>query len=157
MVSPFDALGLAASATLTDAEVRAAWRDIAAATHPDQDGGGDPAGYAAATGAYLQLRTAWGRSEALADVAELVIPVPEPASRSGGTAGTAWHTIARLPARVRHGRPGRLAVRSLAAASAALLAATVIGGTPSAPAVVVGCALWWALTARGDLAPPPGR
>ena len=28
---------------------------------------------------------------------------------------------------------------------------------PSAPAVVAGCGLWLAFTARNDLAPPPGR
>jgi hypothetical protein len=34
------------------------------------------------------------------------------------------------------------------------LAVMVILGTASAPAVVAGCALWWALTARADLVPP---
>lgn len=95
---------------------------------PDQDGGGDPAAYAAATAAYLQLRAAWGHSEALADVAELAIPIAGPADRSG-SAAAAWRAIAWLPARARHGRPGRLAARSMIAASAALLAVTVIAGT----------------------------
>ena len=39
----------------------------------------------------------------------------------------------------------------------ALLALAVIPGTPSAPAIAAGCALWLAYTARADLAPPPGR
>jgi len=61
-----------------------------------------------------------------------------------------------LPARIRHGRPVRLAGRAVIAAAVALLALTLIPGDPSEPAVVAGCALWWALTAPGDLAPPPG-
>lgn len=65
-MNPFDALGLSAT-ELTDEEERSAWRDIAAATHPDRPDGGDPAAYAAATAAYTQLRTPWGRTEALAE------------------------------------------------------------------------------------------
>ena len=62
-----------------------------------------------------------------------------------------------LPARVRHGRPLRLAARALTAAAVALLAITVIPGNPAAPAVAAGAFLWLAFTAPGDLAPPPGR
>jgi hypothetical protein len=62
-----------------------------------------------------------------------------------------------LPGRIRRGRLARMAARSLAAAAAGLLAVTVIPGTPSEPAVVTGCVLWWALTIRSDLAPLPGR
>ena len=40
-VNPFEALGLPVRADLSDAQVRAAWRDIAAGTHPDRPGGGD--------------------------------------------------------------------------------------------------------------------
>jgi len=40
---PFAALGLAARPDLTDDDVRAAWRRIAASTHPDRADGGDPA------------------------------------------------------------------------------------------------------------------
>jgi hypothetical protein len=162
-VTPFAALGLPETGGLTDAQVRAAWRDIAAAAHPDRADGGDPAAYAAAAAAYAQLRTAWGRTEALADLAAHATAMPaagtrHPAPATGRIlARTAWQSAARLPARVRHGRPGRLAARSLIAAGGALLAVTVIPGTPSAPAVAAGCALWWALTMRGDLAPPPGR
>ena len=68
-MNPFAALGLPAAAGLTDEEVRAAWRAHAARTHPDRDDGGDPAAYTAAATAYAQLRTPWGRSEALADLA----------------------------------------------------------------------------------------
>jgi curved DNA-binding protein CbpA len=158
-VNPFAALGLSPAAGIADAEVRAAWRDTAAATHPDRGDGGDPAAYAAAANAYAQLRTAWGRTEALADLADRAptgIPPPEPAARLGSVR-SAWHAVALLPARARRGRPARLAIRTAIAIAVAVLAALVIPGTPSAPAVVAGCALWWALTARGDLAPPPGR
>ncbi len=158
-MNPFAALGLPATAALSDAQVRAAWRDVAAATHPDRDDGGDPAAYAAATSAYAQLRTPWGRTEALADLPGRVPPgVPSPGSPAGpGPAAAAWRSARMLPARIRHGRPRRLAIRALAAIGGAVIALTLIPGTPSAPAVAAGCALWLALTARGDLAPPPGR
>jgi curved DNA-binding protein CbpA len=51
-MNPFSALGLPADPHLTDEQVRAAWRSIAAATHPDRPYGGDPARYAAASAAY---------------------------------------------------------------------------------------------------------
>ena len=158
-MNPFAALALPATAALTDAQVRAAWRDAATATHPDRDGGGDPAAYAAAASAYAQLRTPWGRTEALADLAAYPPPrlaAPEPTGRAD-TAEAAWRAIRLLPARARHGRPARLAVRTLAAAGGAVLAVTLVPGTPSAPAVAAGCALWLVLTGRGDLAPAPGR
>ena len=65
---------------LTDEQVRAAWRTIAAATHPDRPDGGNPARYAAASAAYGQLRTAWGRSEAYADLATDQPYIPAPAA-----------------------------------------------------------------------------
>jgi len=65
---PFAALGLPARPGLGDDEVRAAWRRIAAATHPDRADGGDPDRFAAAAAAYTTLRTQFGRSEALADL-----------------------------------------------------------------------------------------
>ena len=52
MTGPFTALGLPARPDLTDEQVRTAWRAIAAATHPDRPGGGNPARYAAASAAY---------------------------------------------------------------------------------------------------------
>ena len=78
-VNPFDALGLPARPDLTDEQVRAAWRAIAAATHPDRPGGGDIARYTEATAAYAVLRTPWGRSEAFADLglaADDTAPLP---------------------------------------------------------------------------------
>jgi curved DNA-binding protein CbpA len=66
---PFALLGLPARPGLSDDDVRAAWRRIAAATHPDREDGGDPARFGAAAAAYVMLRTGFGRGEALADLA----------------------------------------------------------------------------------------
>ncbi len=155
-MNPFTALHLPTGPGLTDEDVRAAWRAAAAATHPDRADGGNPAAYAAASAAYEQLRTPWGRSEALADLA--VMPHVPPA---GAPARLPWHALltftAVLPARIVRGRPLRLLIRALVAAGAAFAAVLLVPGTASAPAVVAGCALWWVLTARADLAPPPGR
>src|ERR1700751_1056185 len=68
--NPFEALGLPARPDLTDEQVRAAWRAIAAATHPDRPDGGDLARYTQASAAYAELRSPWGRSEAYADLAD---------------------------------------------------------------------------------------
>ncbi|MGH3277665.1 MAG: J domain-containing protein, partial [Trebonia sp.] len=54
---PFAVLGLPAHSDLTDEDVRAAWRRIAAVTHPDLEDGGDPARFSAAAAAYDALRT----------------------------------------------------------------------------------------------------
>jgi hypothetical protein len=155
-VNPFAALHLPASPGLTDEQVRAAWRMIAAATHPDRADGGNPPAYAAAAAAYEQLRTGWGRSEALADLAVLPHVPPAPARDL-----VKWHAlftaITVLPARIARGRPWRTLVRAVVAAAAGYAAARLVPGTPSAPAVATGCALWWLLTARANLAPPPGR
>jgi hypothetical protein len=66
---PFTVLGLPGRPGLTDDEVRAAWRRIAAATHPDRADGGDAARFAAAAAAYTTIRTGFGRTEALAELA----------------------------------------------------------------------------------------
>ena len=155
-MNPFTALGLPATPDLDDDQVRQAWRDIAAATHPDRADGGDPAAYTAASAAYARLRTAWGRSETLADLTAEHPPAPLSGMETAGPV-FAWRAVVLLPGRIRRGRLARMAVRTLAAAAVAVSAVILIPGTPSAPAVVTGCALWWALTIRSDLAPPPGR
>ena len=155
-MNPFAALRLPASPALSDEQVRAAWRAAAAATHPDRADGGNPAAYAAAQSAYAQLRTPWGRSEALADLA--VLPHVPPAPAPDRVRWPALFTAATvLPARIARGRPLRLAARAVIAAAAGYAAARLAPGTPAAPAVAAGCALWWLLTAKADLAPPPGR
>ena len=81
---PFAALGLPPRADLTDDDVRAAWRRIATATHPDRADGGDPGRFAVAAAAYTVLRTRSGRGEALADLAALSsAPRPAAAGRPG--------------------------------------------------------------------------
>jgi hypothetical protein len=132
--SPFRALGLQARPDLTDDEVRAAWRRIAAACHPDRADGGDPDQFAAAAAAYTVLRTRFGRGEALADL-----------HAAGPGAGR------RLAGRIRRGRPWRLGLRALAAAAAIALAVVVAGSQPAALALVTGVLTWLVLTARHDL------
>src|SRR5580692_6414331 len=166
---PFEALGLPALPDLDDEQVRAAWRTIAAATHPDRPDGGDAARYTAAAAAYAQLRTGWGRSEAWADLtsdtaATAPLPVihgadlaprPRPGMPSGGLRLPGGLRL--LPARIRHGRPLRLVLRAAAAALAALLAVGALPGQPAGPAVVTGIVTWFLLSARSDLAPLPKR
>ncbi len=143
MTGPFVALGLPASPGLTDDDVRAAWRRVAAATHPDRADGGDPAAFAAAAAAYAMLRTEAGRGEVTADLAGPTRSGPETSERQAG-----------LAARIRHGRPGRLGGRLLAAAAAGSLAVAAVGWQPAALGVIAGAATWLAVTGRGDLAPP---
>jgi hypothetical protein len=159
--NPFDALGLPIAVNLTDEQVRAAWRAIATATHPDRRDGGDPARYAAASAAYAILRTPWGRSEAYADLAaappltgRVVSPGAVPAVRARVSP---WRAAALIPARVRHGRPGRLAQRVVAAVVLAVLALHTGAGTPAIAGIIIGIGVWLAATVRADLAPPPGR
>src|SRR5215472_7843219 len=156
---PFTALGLPADPGLSDEQVRAAWRAIATATHPDRPGGGDPARYAAASAAYATLRTGWGRSEAYADLIAHVPGVAPAAVRPAARFSRlrAARAVRLLPARVRHGRPGRLLLRVLAAVLLGLIAARSAAGGPAAAGTVAGLGIWLVLTARGDLAPPPGR
>ena len=157
---PFTALGLPVRPDLTDERVRAAWRQIATATHPDRPDGGDPARYAAASAAYAVLRTSWGRSEAYADLTaapppptgRVVTPGPPPPARL-----SLWHAVALILARIRYGRPARLAARIATAAILAFLAVRTGAGTPAIAGLVTGIGVWLVLTMRADLVPPPGR
>jgi curved DNA-binding protein CbpA len=172
---PFATLGLPPRADLTDDDVRAAWRRIATATHPDRADGGDPGRFAVAAAAYTVLRTRSGRGETLADRAS-PSPAPgrprAPASRArrhpgtlGGPDGRArpealrvtWPgrlSAVRLLSRIRRGRPGRLALRVLIAAALSAVAVAVAGSEPATPALITGALTWLLLTARHDLAPP---
>jgi hypothetical protein len=151
---PFSVLGLPARPEVGDDEVRAAWRRIAAATHPDRADGGDPARFAAAAAAYTTLRTRSGRGEALADLAARRprAGVPRPGVPGWGRPLLG---LARLPARVRHGRPGRLALRLAVVAAVTAAAVAVDGWMPATPTLITGVLTWLLLTARHDLAPPP--
>jgi hypothetical protein len=66
--NPFAVLGLPAWPDLDDETVDAAWRAIAAETHPDRPDGGNLARYTQATAAYFELHSPWGRTEAFADL-----------------------------------------------------------------------------------------
>ena len=163
---PFAALGLPARPDLDDETVRAAWRAIAAATHPDRADGGDLARYTAATAAFAELRTPWARSEAYADLRDAAgdtsplpvitdgYPVPGPAPMPPPPT---FRDVRQLPARIWHGRRLHLVARALTAALLSLAVLNLIPGQPAEPAVITGLIIWFVLTSRGDLAPPPGQ
>ena len=132
--NPFQVLGLPERPDLTDDDVRAAWRRIAAATHPDRADGGDPVRYAAAADAYARLRTTWERGEVLADHLS-----PDSAGRA-------------TPRRWRATRPGMLAIRLVCAAGVSYLCYAAIGWAPATPAIITGAVSWLVLTGRRDLA-----
>jgi hypothetical protein len=157
--NPFTVLGLPTRPDLTDEQVRAAWRAVATAAHPDRADGGNPARYAAASAAYAALRTPWGRSEAYADLMAATPPKVTAAPRTATRRSVArtMAALALLPARVRHGRPLRLLGRVAAAVLLALVTVHADAGGPAETGVVAGLVVWCLLTVRGDLAPPPGR
>jgi curved DNA-binding protein CbpA len=128
---PFAILGLAARPDLTDDDVRAAWRRIAAAVHPDRADGGDPARFSAAAAAYTTLRTLDGRREALADLA----------------------AAPRGSSRFRRGRPAVLVLRTAVAAGVSAAALAVAGPQPASFALIAGALTWLARTGRHELAP----
>ena len=173
MNDPFTMLGLPARRDLTDEDVRAAWRRIAAVTHPDLADGGDPDRYSAAAAAYDTLRTAFGRGEALADLAlagplscaraprhhgRRTVPAAGTATAAAGTviaaAATAMAAAGSLIAAA-----GTLiaAAGTLIAAAGTVIAAAfavaVVGWTPASIALVAGAATWlvtgWGRWRRG--------
>jgi hypothetical protein len=159
---PFAVLGVPARADLSDDDVRAAWRRLAAATHPDRADGGEPARVAAAAAAYTVLRTRSGRGEALADLTASTPPPRRtppagqapPLAAAPGAATAAAAAAGPLTARIRHGRPIRLLLRVTIAALLSAGVVIVAGTQPAAPALIVGIATWLVLTGRHDLAPP---
>ena len=172
---PFGALGLPARADLSDEDVRAAWRRIAAATHPDRDDGGDPGRFGAAAAAYDTLRTSFGRGEALADLglAGSARPAARPGARHARRAGApgpgasgrrrlgapgpgASGQRRRLwvPGPGASGRRRRLALRACAVAGVTAAALLAAGWTPATVGLLAGALTWAAVTSRPDL---PGR
>ena len=103
----------------------------------------------------------WGRSEADADLTaglpSTVAPASGPLLIRGELRAGLLGMAALLPARIRRGRPRHLALRALVTALLSLAVVDLLPGQPSGPAVVTGLVTWFVLTARGDLAPPPGR
>jgi curved DNA-binding protein CbpA len=140
---PFGALGLDPGADLTDDDVRAAWRRIATAAHPDRADGGDPVRFAMAAAAYTELRTAAGRGEARADL------------RGGRSRrlspGLALHTGTG------ERRVARLALRVAVTAVAAFLAVLAAGHGPAGPALATGALTWLAVTIGRDIGRPGDR
>ena len=174
--NPFAVLGLPERPDLDDETVRAAWRAIAAATHPDRADGGDLARYTQATAAFAELNTPWGRSEAYADLVEQArregrfddddepgtapLPAVPAAAPLRLRPVSPWQLVlalAWLPSRIRCGRPLRLLIRAAIAAGLSLAVLALIPGQPAAPADVAGLITWFVLTGRKDLAPPPER
>jgi curved DNA-binding protein CbpA len=136
---PFALLGLPTRADVSDDDVRAAWRRIAAATHPDRDDGGEPARFGAAAAAYALLRTAYGRGEALADLG------PGGggglgAGFGGGGGERGRRGAARWARRTRW--TGALAVRAAVAAAVAGLTFLAAGWAPSSIGVLAGLVTW---------------
>jgi hypothetical protein len=233
--NPFRALGLSPDPGLTDDDIRSAWHRVAAATHPDRADGGDPAAFSAAAAAYSELRTPFGRGEALAGLGRparhtgpswlgLLGPAgrsvgrrrrfarsggtrragpgraerisgtrwagpdggertgsarragPAGMGRAGGTrraghggtglgslpwAGRAWAGASaaglaamRWAARLRGGRPARLAALVLGGCAVSAVAVAADGWQPASLAVVVGTAVWVLRGGRHYLAAP---
>jgi hypothetical protein len=161
---PFAALGLPARPDLTGDDVRAAWRRIAAATHPDRADGGDPERYAVASAAYADLRTGDGRGEAYADLAarnrrreRLARGTASPQGTTPAPGATSGRAAAGLASRIRQGRPALLAVRVAGAAGVCVAAFGIAGAEPAAAGLATGALTWLLLTARRDLGPPGER
>ena len=144
---PFRALGLPPAADLSDDDVRAAWRRVAAATHPDRDDGGDPARFGAAAAAYAALRTAYGRGEALADLG-FHLGHGQAAGRrrrvrAGATGlGTGLGTRRGI---------GLLASRAAAAAAVCAGALLATGWSPASIGVLAGALTWLVVSGRHDI------
>jgi curved DNA-binding protein CbpA len=164
---PFAVIGLPARTGLSDEDVRAAWRRIAAATHPDREDGGDPARFGAAAAAYVTLRTSDGRGEALADLG--YVPATGAARRPGRHRGergrvrrgsgapgllagadlaerfTRFGAGAVLAAHVAAGAGGRgrgLAIRAVVAGAASAAAFLAAGWSPGTAGVLAGALSW---------------
>jgi hypothetical protein len=135
VTDPFAVLGLGSGTEVTDDDVRAAWRRIATATHPDRADGGDPDRFARAAAAYTDLRTARLRGEARAALIEAA-QAPE----AGG-----------LGIRLTGGRPVRLLLRVLLTVAVSVAAVLLAGSGPAGPALVVGAVTWLLVTGRSDL------
>jgi len=147
---PFRALGLPPRADLSDDDVRAAWRRIAAATHPDRDDGGDPARFGAAAAAYAMLRTSYGRGEAAADLGPEGRSQGSPGWR-GGPAWRGWRAWPTPANRIR-GRAWVPAVRVLVAIAVCASAFVIVGWAPSSIGILAGAVTWLVATARHDIA-----
>jgi hypothetical protein len=171
--NPFAVLGLPEWPDLDDETVRAAWRAIAADTHPDRADGGDLARYTAATAAFAELNTPWGRTEAYADLLDqdrarapydqmdddllddgpVVVFVPVTFVPQPVPLREIVHTAAAVPGRLRRGHPWRLLTRALVLAGACLGVLALFPALPPGPVAAVAAVLL-IVSGREDLAPP---
>lgn len=181
--NPFAVLGLPEWPDLDDETVDAAWRAIAAETHPDRPDGGNLARYTQATAAYFELHSPWGRSEAFADLLEAAwaegrydaYPGHYPPGYDPGDpddlallpAGP-WeaglgpvpleeilHQLAQIPARFRRGHPVHLTIRAAVIAGLCLTVLTLFPGRPWTGFSVAALIGYFVLSAaRDDVAPP---
>jgi hypothetical protein len=181
--NPFAILGLPEWPDLDDETVDAAWRAIAAETHPDRPDGGILARYTQATAAYFELHSPWGRSEAFADLLEAAwadgrydaYPGHYPPGYDPGDAADdplppdPWETglgpvpleeilyqVAEIPARFRRGHPVHLAIRAAVIAGLCLTVLTVFPARPWTGFAVAALIGMFVVSAREDIA-PPGR
>jgi hypothetical protein len=178
--NPFAVLGVPEFPDLDDETVRAAWRAIAAATHPGREDGGDLPRYTQACAAFAQLNTPWARSEAYADLVEQAWqqghtdddypegyprgwPGDQPAPPEPGPQPVpirdalrmAARYLAAIPARARHGHPARLLLRAAVTAALCAAALALIGNPALAQYAALTLIITFAVLARQDLAPPP--
>jgi hypothetical protein len=179
-------LGLPEWPDLDDETVRAAWQQVAAQTSPAWPDGGDLARYAQASDAFARLNTAGGRTQAYADLTRDTRASDgfddDPSDDGPGFAEGAWpgdelvpvvvvpvvfvpepvpwsevaRMIAEIPSRFGRGHPWRLAARAVVTAGLCLALVTIFPGAASAYVVAV-LIVFFALSAREDMAPPASR
>jgi hypothetical protein len=183
--NPFAILGLPEWPDLDDETVHAAWAAIAAETHPDRADGGDLARYTQATAAYAELDTAWGRSEAYADLVAQALAggryddYPDTGLHPGTGFGLfvvdavslppdsvvvvlqpvpfaeVLRMAAEIPGRIRRGHPWRLLIQAAVLAGLALAVLAIFPAVPPLWAAAM-AAILLVLSGREDMAPPPG-
>ena len=155
-MNPFTVLGLPTDAGLTDEQVRAAWRAIAAATHPDRPDGGNVARYTAAATAYAQLRTAWGRrrhTPTWPPISRMSPPRPRCRSRrvAASSARPGWSRPGSGT-----GGPGICWPAPWPPPSCPCWWSHLLPGQPSGPAIVTGLVTWFVLHRARGPGPAPG-
>jgi hypothetical protein len=134
-MNPYQVLGLRQDDHLTDEDVRAAWRRIASATHPDREDGGDAGRFALAAAAYDELRTEYRRNEARATRAQ-----------RAGRAGQAVPGACRV-----------MLVPVVAAVTAGAAAVLAAPDAASGIALVTGIGTWLVLALRRARVINPGQ
>jgi hypothetical protein len=178
--NPFAVLGLPEWPDLEDETVRAAWRAIAAQTHPDREDGGDLARYTQACAAFAELNTPWGRSEVYADLVEQAWAEGRFEDYPDADPGGAWpddepppgpvpvvvalepvplrevlRMLAQIPARICRGHLLRLLIRAAVIAGLCLAVLALVPGRVAAHFGVVVLIVLFVVYARADMSPRP--